>query len=81
MKICIDCGLKESVERRRCKECVQIYNNKRAHDYYVKKGKQRRKENLNKSVCVICGGELLQWREGQLTHLGCRHKCIDDYNK
>ena len=80
-KVCIDCGSKDVVERRRCKECLIEYNKKRAKRYYIEKGKSRREANLPKEICPICGKIMIMWTKSQGAHISCRFKCVNDYNK
>lgn len=61
-KVCIDCGSKEVVERRRCKECAKEYNRQRARKrgrWYIEK------------ICVVCKQPLKAWRRSQIAHGKC----------
>lgn len=80
-KVCIDCGSKDVIERRRCKECVKKYNSDKSKKYYKEKGKKRRKQKLPKAICPICNKEMIMWRRDQMSHLSCRPKVVNDYNK
>jgi hypothetical protein len=76
-KLCIDCNINVSVERKRCAECVKIYNRKRVKKYH-KKDKKR----YGIISCDVCGEDMIKNRPTQTTHGKCRvqHKTIDNYN-
>lgn len=76
-RYCIKCGKKGIVERRRCKECAKEYNRLRAKNRYKKYGRH----NFGSKPCAICGKPMILWRKDQISHLSCRRKVIDDYNK
>lgn len=77
-KICIDCNKNVSVERKRCKECVLIYNRERVKKYY-KKDKPR----YGIILCDVCGKQMIKNRPDQTTHGKCKiqHKTVENYNK
>lgn len=77
VKLCIDCNMNVSIERRRCKECVIIYNRERVKKYH-KKDKKR----YGIILCDVCGETLIKGRPEQTTHGKCKiqHKTVDDYN-
>ena len=77
-KICIDCNINVSVERKRCKECVKIYNRIRAKKYNKK---DRKRYGI--ALCDVCNETLIQNVKGQTTHGKCkiRHKTVENYNK
>jgi hypothetical protein len=77
MKVCIDCGKEEVVERKRCKECAKIYNRERVKKYYNKNTKKR----YGIGVCSICGESMMLNKPNQLTHSKCRRKTVENYNK
>lgn len=76
-KLCIDCKVNVSVERRRCKDCVKIFNRER-----VKKYHKRDKPRYGIIACDVCGEKLIKGRPNQTTHGKCRftYKTIDNYN-
>lgn len=76
-KLCIDCNKNPSTERRRCKECVLIYNRERVKKYY-KKDKPR----YGITLCDVCGKSLIKKRKEQTTHGVCKiqHKTVENYN-
>lgn len=76
MKQCIDCGSLQIVERRRCKECVLVFNRERVKKYY-KKNKVR----YGIINCSVCGESLIKGRPNQITHSKCRRKTVENYNK
>jgi hypothetical protein len=77
-KLCIDCNVNVSVERKRCVDCVKIYNRERVKKYY-KKDKPR----YGVINCDICGEEMIKKRPEQTNHGKCKiqHKTVEDYNK
>lgn len=77
VKLCIDCNMNVSIERRRCKECVTIYNRER-----VKKYHRKDKKRYGIILCDVCGETLIKGRPKQTTHGKCKiqHKTVDDYN-
>lgn len=76
MKQCIDCGSLQVVERKRCKECVLIFNRERVKQYH-KKDKSR----YGITNCSICGESLIKGRPNQVAHGRCRRKTVANYNK
>ena len=76
-KLCIDCNTNVSIERKRCKECVKIYNRERVKKYYTKN-----KKRYGIIICDVCGETLIKGRPEQTTHGKCKiqHKTVDDYN-
>lgn len=76
-KLCIDCNKNVSVERKRCKECVLIYNRERVKKYY-KKDKIR----YGISACIFCGKDMIKSRPTQTYHQACKiqHKTVENYN-
>jgi len=76
LKVCIDCGKEEVVERRRCRECVKKYNRERVKKYYVKEKHKR----YGIGICSICGKPMKLNKPNQLTHVGCRKKNTENYN-
>jgi hypothetical protein len=75
-KLCIDCNEKLSVERKRCLDCVKVFNRERVKQYY-KKDKPR----YGIVNCQICGESMIKNRAKQVAHGKCQiaHKSIDDY--
>lgn len=80
MRTCIDCGNAEVVERRRCKQCVILYNRQR-----VKKYHRKDKPRYGLINCSLCGKEMIKNRPNQHAHGDCRKKVIVEksvnYNK
>jgi len=74
-KLCVDCGSKVVVERKRCKECVLIFNKERVKKYH-KKDKPR----YGIINCSICGEPLIKGRPNQNAHGKCRKKTVENYN-
>lgn len=77
-KICIDCNIKDSVERRRCIECLKIHNRVRAKKYH-KKDKPR----YGIIKCSICNQDMIKNRPDQTYHGKCRipyKSKVDNYN-
>lgn len=76
-KICVDCNKNVSVERKRCKECVLIYNRERVKKYYKK---DRKRYGI--ITCDVCGESLIKNTPYQTTHGKCRitHKTVNNYN-
>jgi len=76
-KLCIDCNEKVSIERKRCKECVLIYNRLRVKKYH-KKDKPR----YGIIECDVCKQPLIKGRPEQTTHGKCKtiHKTVENYN-
>lgn len=76
-KLCVDCNKNVSFERRRCKECVLLYNRERAKLYY-KKDKPR----YGITTCDECGQKLIKNLPNQTTHGKCKvkHKTVEHYN-
>lgn len=78
-KMCIECGLKVSVERKRCEDCVKIHNRERAKKYY-----NSDKKRYGIGLCSICGLEMKLNRKNQMSHGECRkihlYKTVDIYN-
>ena len=74
-KQCISCGKIGVVERKRCEDCAKEYNRQRVKKYYKEKG-----HTFTSSICAVCKQPMKAWRKTQLTHIGCRHKVVDDYN-
>ncbi|OPZ94753.1 MAG: hypothetical protein BWY74_00307 [Firmicutes bacterium ADurb.Bin419] len=81
MKVCIDCGKQEVVERKRCSECAKIHNRLRANAYHAKHGRSF----IRIEKCPICHEDMKIWYEGQVAHRKCRVernlKMVEDYNK
>jgi hypothetical protein len=77
-KLCIDCNKNVSFERRRCKECVLIFNRERAKKYHRKD-----KPRYGIISCDVCNDTLIKNRPDQTTHGKCKvnHKTIENYNK
>lgn len=77
-KLCIDCKENVSIERRRCKNCVLIFNRKRVKQYY-KKDRPR----YGIVICEVCGETLIKGRPNQTTHGKCKlnYKTVENYNK
>lgn len=76
-RYCIDCGAKGVEERRRCKECAKEHNRKRSRERYKLKGRQY----YGMSTCPICNKPMTLWKKDQGSHISCRPKTTDDYNK
>jgi hypothetical protein len=76
MKLCIDCNKNVSVERKRCKECVVIYNRLRVKQYH-KKDKPR----YGIIKCDVCNENLIKGRPNQTKHGKCKTPRSIDYNK
>lgn len=76
-KLCIDCNVNVSIERKRCRECVLIYNRERVKKYY-KKDKPR----YGLTICDECGETLIKKSPHQTTHGKCKilHKTVEFYN-
>ena len=76
-KLCIDCNENVSFERKRCIDCVKVYNRNRVKKYH-KKDKPR----YGIIDCVICGKKLIKGRINQVAHGKCKinHKTINNYN-
>jgi hypothetical protein len=77
-KLCIDCNEKVSVERKRCEDCVKIYNRERVKKYH-KKDKAR----YGIVNCDVCGEKMIKNRPEQTNHGKCKiqYKTVEDYNK
>jgi hypothetical protein len=76
-RFCVDCGKRGVVERKRCGDCAKKFNKERARRYYLKRGAP----HIRIEKCPICNQDMKVWREGQVSHLGCRLKLVEDYNK
>lgn len=78
MKLCVDCNENVSVERRRCLECVKVYNRNRVKKYH-KKDKPR----YGIVNCDICNQSMIKNRIDQTNHGKCRavKRTIGEYNK
>ncbi len=76
-KLCIDCNINVSIERRRCKECVLVFNRERSKKYH-KKDKKR----YGIIDCDVCGKKLIKNRPQQTAHGKCRiiRKTVENYN-
>jgi hypothetical protein len=76
-KLCVDCNKNVSVERKRCKECVLIYNRNRAKKYHRKD-----KPRYGIINCDVCGEQMIKNRPNQTTHGKCKiqHKTVSNYN-
>lgn len=77
IKLCIDCNINVSVERKRCKDCVKVFNKERVKKYY-KKDKPR----YGIINCEVCGKPMIKNSPNQANHGKCRifKKTIDHYN-
>lgn len=80
-KFCVDCGKEGTSERRRCSECLIIYNRKRASDYQKKISELGIKRSRYGIInCCICNEEMIKNRPNQLAHGKCRNRNIISYN-
>jgi hypothetical protein len=64
--VCVDCKKEGVVERKRCKECVLIYNRLRQQKRYYEKGRH----HFDK-ICLYCNKPLKAWNRTQNYHLDC----------
>lgn len=80
-KECVDCGAPETESRRRCAECLKIFQRKRVKEYYdnlKKNGKERLR--YGKVKCCVCEKDLIKNRPDQVAHGHCKRKIKIDYN-
>jgi hypothetical protein len=77
-KLCIDCGVNPTYQRRRCKECFPVYNRLRVKQYY---NKDRKRYGI--IPCEICNEPLIKGRPEQTMHGRCKpiHKATSNYNE
>lgn len=69
------CKNEVAVERKRCKECVKIFNRARVKKYH-------KKDKVRYGIidCSVCGEKLTKGRPNQVAHGKCRRKTVEDYN-
>ncbi len=80
-KLCIDCGKQGTVERRRCSECLIIYNKQRVRDYHKKISKLGIKlSRYGRINCCICNEEMIKNRPNQVAHGKCKKITTTPYN-